>query len=111
MRGENSRLDQLTSLWSELEKVLPELDHLVIYLGTGGSEKAIGLAAQRVPAEKVTFVSCDCNLYHKEMMIQRTGLLNCGRLICECGGHDTMEALYRAYMEKGLAVFGQLVAA
>lgn len=110
MNGDNNRIDTITSIWSELEKVLPELDHLVVYLGTNGSEKAIELAAQHVPAEKVTFVGCDCNLSHKEMMIQRAGLQNCGRLLCECGGHDTMKALYRVYMEKGHAVFDQPVA-
>ena len=111
MSEDKNRIETITSIWSELEKVIPELDHLVIYLGTGGSDKAIELAAQHVPAEKVTFVSCDCNLSHKEMVIRRTGLANCRRLLCNCGGHDTMETLYKSYMVEGLAVFGQLATA
>lgn len=98
--GETDRRDQLGILWGQLQEALHGLDHVVVYVGTKGSERAIELA-QQLPASKVTFVACDCGLLHKELLIQAAGLADAGRVLCECGGHRTMEALFTAYMETG----------
>ena len=90
--GTERRREEAGLLWAKVREVLPQLDHVVVYVGTGGSEQAITLAAQ-LPASKVTFVACDCNLFHKEMLIQQSGLSEAGRVLCECGGHRAMEVL------------------
>lgn len=91
---------EISNLWGELQTALPELDHVVIYVGASGSERAIALAAQ-LPATKVTFVGCDCGLPHKEALIRSAGMTAAQRVLCECGGHRTMERLYLRFMETG----------
>lgn len=98
--GRDRRVEEIGILWGELQKALTELDHVVIYVGTRGSERAIELASELPPA-KVTFVGCDCGLPYKEAMIQLAGLAEARRFLCECGGHRTMEALYERFMETG----------
>jgi hypothetical protein len=76
-----------------------DIDYLVVYVGAGGSEGAIELAT-RLPAEKLRFVLCRCNLSGKLEMIESC----CGRvpyLICECGGQATMERLFKEFLRDG----------
>ncbi len=94
------RSDQISILWGELQKALPELDHIVVYVGANGSQRAIALAGQ-LPASKISFVGCDCGILQKEAMIQAAGLTEARRLLCECGGHRTMKRLYTHFMETG----------
>ena len=98
--GSERRLEEIDILWGELQKALSSLDHVVIYVGTRGSERAIELAAE-LPASKVTFVGCDCGLPIKEILIQAAGLYEAGRFLCECGGHRTMEMLNEHFMSTG----------
>ena len=98
--GTARREEEVGELWAKVQEVLPELDHVVVYVGTDGSEQAIALARQ-LPASKVTFVACDCNLLFKEMLIQAMGLKEAGRVLCECGGHRTMEFLFRNFLSTG----------
>lgn len=100
-RTETDRIsDEISNLWDALLKALPELDHIVVYVGSSGSGRAIELAA-KLPASKVTFVGCRCGLPQKEALIRSAGLHEAGRFLCECGGHRSMEKLYRLYMETG----------
>lgn len=99
--GRDSRLEQIDLLWTDLEKALPELDHVVVYVGTNGSERAIELVGQHLPADKVTFVGCDCGLPIKELLIQKAGLPTAGRMLCACGGHNAMLSLYERFMATG----------
>lgn len=92
--------EEISALWRQLQEALPDLDHVVVYVGSQGSERAIALAAQ-LPASKVTFVGCDCGLEIKEAMVQAAGLRDAQRMLCECGGHRTMEALYERFMVTG----------
>jgi hypothetical protein len=94
------RRNEIAALWTELQKSLAELDHLVVYVGAGGSEEAIRLAAA-LPASKVTFVACDCNLPYKELLIMASGLDEAGRVLCECGGRETMNVLLDTFMATG----------
>lgn len=93
-------LDEIGNLWRKLQESLSELDQIVVYVGSAGSERAIELAAQ-LPASKVTFVGCDCGLPFKEAAVQRAGLAEARRMLCECGGIRTMGKLFANYMETG----------
>lgn len=98
--GAEKRVEQISLLWAELRKELSGLDHVVVYVGTRGSEEAIKLAAE-LSEEKVTFVGCDCGLPIKELLIRAAGLPKAGRILCECGGHHTMLSLYERFMATG----------
>ena len=91
---------EIDILWGQLQQALSELDHVVVYVGSSGSEQAIALAAH-LPATKVTFVGCDCGDLKKELLIQSAGLNEAGRVPCECGGCQTMERLFTRFMETG----------
>jgi hypothetical protein len=91
----------ISNLWGTLQKALAELDHVVIYVGSHGSEQAIELASE-LPASKVSFIGCDCGLPIKEAMIQAAGLADAGRFLCECGGRRTMKALFELFMDTGV---------
>lgn len=97
---ESNRRSQIDILWSMLQEALENLDHVVVYVGVRGSERAIELAG-KLPASKVTFVACDCSLSKKEMMIQAAGLYDAGRILCECGGHRKMRRLFDNFMHSG----------
>lgn len=98
--GAVKRVEQIVTLWDELLRSLTELDHIVVYVGSRGSERAIALAGT-LPASKVTFVACDCGLPLKEMLIEAAGLDEAGRFLCECGGHLTMAKLLSNFLESG----------
>lgn len=93
----------IASIWGTLEKSLPELDHLVVYVGSNGSEKAIELAA-KVPVEKLTFIGCSCGTSEKDAMLSAVGLGSARRFGCECGGHHTMKAMIAKHLAEGLSV-------
>lgn len=77
-----------------------DIDFLVIYVGTGGSEGAIELAAQ-VPHEKVRIVMCDCNLWYKQELFNQHQL-DVPYLMCECGGRATMARLVKQFLQSGI---------
>lgn len=86
--------------WGTLESSLPRLDRLVVYVGAGGSERAIEMAA-KLPQEKLTLIGCCCGLQEKEAMVQRAGLGDVDRRLCECGGHRTMARMINVFLETG----------
>ncbi|OGL74150.1 hypothetical protein A3E39_04185 [Candidatus Uhrbacteria bacterium RIFCSPHIGHO2_12_FULL_60_25] len=94
------RREQVRTLWDELRAELPKLDHVVVYVGANGSQSAIALAAQLSPA-KVTFVGCDCGLLEKEVLVRAAGMGDARRLLCECGGHVTLERMFHRFLESG----------
>ena len=96
----DARHEQIGLLWKEIQQALPELDLVVIYVGANGSQRAITLAAQ-LPASKVIFVGCDCGIPTKNELIRAAGLEDAQRLLCECGGHLTLECMYRSFMKCG----------
>jgi hypothetical protein len=91
---------EIGRLWTELHKAMPELDHVVVYVGASGSEKAIELAAQ-LSASKVTFVGCSCGIFAKKMLACSAGLGSARWVDCECGGQYTMALLYARFMDTG----------
>ena len=91
--------------WESLDASLSELDQVVIYVGDSGSEDAIERAAKKVPVEKLLFIGCSCGIERKEALVQSAGLGSACRILCECGGHRTMTAMVKSFLEGG-AVFG-----
>lgn len=92
--------DEISSLWDELQKGIADLDHVVVYVGSDGSEQAIALAA-KLPEDKVTLVACGCGLFQKKVLARALGLPNPRWVRSECGGHRTMKSLYECFMETG----------
>lgn len=92
---------QIGNLWDTLAQEIPNLDHVVIYVGSDGSENAIALAAKTLPAQKVTFVGCSCGISHKLFLVADFGLAGAGWVDCECGGHRTMRAIFERFMATG----------
>lgn len=83
-------------------KAIGEVDFIVIYVGAGGSEGAIELAAT-LPKEKVRFLFCDCNLRGKLQSIAANGLESVPYLVCECGGRGSMAGVLEQFLETGNA--------
>lgn len=99
--------DEISRLWEQIGQMSKELDHIVVYVGARGSERAIALAAQ-LPAEKITFIGCSCGLPAKEAMVQAAGLDKARRIMCECGGHKTMERMINSFLDTGSLGIGDL---
>ena len=87
------------TIWKQIGNT-PELDHVVIHVPCEDlSERSIELAA-RLPASKLTIITCACNLPGKTSLFQRV-MTEAKWLLCECRGHRTMERLYKSFMETG----------
>ena len=103
--GSSSKVDlavagQIDNLWDSLLKALPELDHVVIYVGIGGANRAIELAAQ-LPPEKVTFLFCSCGRNSKIALMNEKVP---GARLMEttfCGGCMQMLGLFTSFLENG----------
>ncbi len=76
---------------------LTDMDQVYLYVGKNGGEEAIRQTAQ-IPAEKITYVMCDCNWSEKTAMIGAHG--NSGAKIqgCECGGRETLEQILKGLL-------------
>jgi hypothetical protein len=82
-----------------LEYSLPELDHVVIYLGSLNIAKFLSLAAHVNP-DKVILLCCPCALEEKQRHLHASGLQNARQIGCLCGGYE-MRELYEKFMETG----------
>lgn len=98
--GATERARQSLTLWEQLQESLPSLDHVVVYVGTNGSEAAILLAA-KLPAHKVTFVGCDCGLGFKKTLVAKAGMSRSRWIDCACGGHGMMRKLFDSFLATG----------
>lgn len=88
-------------VWPQLQAALDTLDHVVLYIGDSTAEKVINLARQ-IPAPKLTFVMCDCNLHWKQQMISNVGLHEANMVVIrQCGGESAMGTFFRAFLETG----------
>lgn len=93
---------EIEKLWKRLERRAKELDHVVFYLGREGAELALERVAKTFPPEKVTILSCTCNIEMKKMAVKHVGLEKARFISCRsCGGQLEMYELYLNYMEKG----------
>ncbi len=93
--------NEITRLWAQLREHVKELDYIVVYVGSDGSENAITLASE-LPSEKVTFVMCDCRLGTKDELLRRAGHTNARQIMCECRGLETMGRLCKRFLDTGM---------
>jgi hypothetical protein len=84
---------------SELERCLPELDHIVIYVGESCMEEAIEVA-RRVKGS-ATFVGCRCGMDSKFLLLQQAGFALEQTLVSECWGTETMGKLVDSFLSSG----------
>jgi hypothetical protein len=76
---------------------LTDMDQVYLYVGSNGGEEAIRQTAQ-IPAEKITYVMCDCNWSGKTRMISEHGNSNARIQSCECGGRETLERILKGLL-------------
>ena len=76
---------------------LKDMDKIYLYVGNNGGEEAIRQTAE-IPAEKITYVMCDCNWYAKHNMIVQKGNSNAEVMSCECGGRETLEKILKGLL-------------
>ena len=100
-RLEKSRISEAERQWAQLTAIVADVDHTVVYLGTGAAMLRIIAHAKALPAAKLTFVVCDCNYNEKERTIRSAGLESARHIGCECGGHSTMGRLFARFLETG----------
>jgi hypothetical protein len=73
---------------------LTDMSHVYLYVGSHGGEEAIRQTAD-IPATRITYVMCDCNLSTKQELIRSCGNAAAEVQMCECGGRDTLERILR----------------
>lgn len=98
--GNRCVTDEITRLWQQLSDSLAEIDKVVVYVGTDGSEVAIDLAG-RLPAERVVYVLCNCDIDAKRRKIARVGHEQAAKILCECRGISTMSRLALQFLSSG----------
>lgn len=102
MLGANQLRREISGdLFEQLQAYIADMDYVVIYVGAGGSEAAIQLAAKHVPTNKLIFVMCDCNWSYKCDLIGNSGFQSARVIECECGGRGTMWKLFNNFMQSG----------
>lgn len=93
---------QIDSHWQQLIKILLELDYVVFYVGSFGAERAIELAQlNKLAPEKAIFVLCSCQADKKMDMIRKFGYATSKTISCKCGGHETMNKIFKQVLEYG----------
>lgn len=89
-------------LWKNLKPHLGDLDTIIVYVGTSGSEAMISSAARYgVRADQVIFVMCSCNIEDKMSRINASGFAESKIIECECGGEATMRRIYLNFLQFG----------
>ena len=71
---------------------LKQMNHIFLYVGTYGSEDVIR-ETRGIPAEKLSYVLCDCNYDTKMRMINSIGNSDSEIINSECGGRETLERI------------------
>lgn len=101
-RDKQARLgeDVQERLWLQIEPVLPELDQLIVYLGSAGC-LAFTERLKAVPPAKIIFVTCGCLRQEKAAILESNGFGACSKLPCECGGYHTLGVLCHNFLERG----------
>ncbi|MBI4120730.1 MAG: hypothetical protein HY457_00535 [Parcubacteria group bacterium] len=101
-QGDQQIARAVGSHWQQLTEHLPTLGRVIIYVGDRGSEGTIEHAAKHgLDPAKALFVFCDCNMRAKEALIKQHGFEGSPRVMCECGGHQTMAMIARKFLATG----------
>ncbi len=98
--GNQAVNNELIRLWTKLNKTTKEIDQIVLYVGTFGHEVAIRLAS-KFPAEKVTYVTCGCDIKNIKQLIKTVNHEKATIINCECHGIETMPRLCRNFSKTG----------
>lgn len=77
---------------------LADMDQIYLYVGSNGGEEAIRQTS-KIPAEKITYVMCDCNWSGKTAMISEYGNSKAKIQGCECGGRETLERILKQLLQ------------
>ena len=77
---------------------LKDMDQIFLYVGSHGGEEAIRKTAD-IPAEKITYVMCNCNWSQKKAMISQHGNNAAKIQDCECGGQRTLEVILKGLLK------------
>jgi hypothetical protein len=101
-KGDQQIKDKVGGHWQQLAEHIPTLDTVVIYVGDRGSEHTIEhAAAHGLDPDKAVFVLCDCNMPAKQANINKHGFSRSKRIMCECGGHTTMQQMAERFIATG----------
>lgn len=99
------REEMLRSLYLEALGLAELPDYVVVYVGAGGSEGAIELAAT-LPRERVVLVMCDCSREYKQQLLEQCGFIPSAATLleCRCGGHAALQSLLEGFLQTGQVV-------
>ncbi len=107
-RGQASAMIEETrniidNAWDAFAAEMPDLEKIIIYVGSLGAERAIELAKETgISSEKLLFVFCDCELETKMNSIKECGYEDAKIIDCECGGNNTMCSIFKRFLETGI---------
>lgn len=76
---------------------LKDMDKIFMYVGARGGDAAIE-ETRSIPAEKITYVMCDCGYGAKLGIIKDYGNKNARTMQCECGGRETLERILKGLL-------------
>lgn len=99
LRYDNSGLKEKGSLWDEFLANLKQFDHVFVYINNDCTENDLLEALRRIPRKKLTLVLCHCNYEDSNPRklrpgrLKEAGLIRTPRIVCECGGFETMHFL------------------
>ena len=97
--SESEKFDRRQSVAGYVAKSLDltDMDQIFLYVGSNGGEEAIRQTAQ-IPADKITYVMCDCNWSRKNNMIREHGNISAKIEGCECGGQKTLDRILKGLL-------------
>jgi len=105
LANEAAREQAIRNLYAKVIGAQEELpDFVVVYVGAGGSEGAIALAAT-LPHDRLRFVMCDCNWEGKIALLAQFGCCDgdgAQYMYCGCGGHSAMLRAVNQFLESGI---------
>lgn len=86
--------------FSQLEKVLPLLEQVVVYLDSTWWEWVLARVAC-VPRKKLVLLTCTCRLDAKEKSIGAAGLDDVPLLLVDCEGREGVRMVLHTFFEEG----------
>ncbi len=100
--------DQLIFLWKKLhktikdfdQKTIKDVDQIVFYVGAFGYKIAVRLA-KKFPANKITYVACECALIEVKKLIKEVGHGESTLIVSEHHGIKTMPRLCKKFLKTG----------
>lgn len=93
-------MDEIEAVWTSVEPIIDLVDHAVVYIGSECSDYFI-LKASKLPAGKVTYVTCPCKAAVKDQAMGIVGHGKARRVQSACGGHDMMKNMIANFLYTG----------